>query len=229
MIVLALIVVALLMAAGVLSTSQLRRTAPRNAYGLVDKREFAIRLYHGTDLNGYKGIGLGNPKKNGLVEFPDFRIGPVKHGSNLGRGIYATSTLRKAMMYGQFVYLVKFRVAKIRVIGKFDQAWQSDDSLDAVYVRKNASAMDEFCFRDASKVAEIHVLQVPKKRLENPLVESVSRLSEALDAICAMVPHQDFVVYDMCSDGAFHCKFRTDGGDEKHYRGAGVPPSTPLL
>jgi hypothetical protein len=182
--------------------------------------EYSIRLYHGTDLNGYKGIGLGDPKKNGLVEFPDFRIGPVKHGSNLGRGIYATSTLKKAMMYGNFVYLVQFKVAKIRVVKHFVQTWQADETLDAVYVRKNASAMDEFCFRDASKVAEIHVLQVPKKRIENAfidtLVADVSRLSDTLDAICAKVPG-DFVVYDMYSeDGAFHCKFAADGVEESY-------------
>lgn len=179
--------------------------------------EFAIRLYHGTDLNGYKGIGLGDPKKNGLVEFPDFRIAPVKHGSNLGRGIYATSTLKKAMMYGQFIYLVKFKVAKIRVVRHFLQSWQSDETLDAVYVRKNANEMDEFCFKDASKVAEIHVLQVPKKRIENALVSDVSRLSDTLDAICAKVPG-DFVVYDMYNeDGAFHCKYMADGGEEESY------------
>jgi hypothetical protein len=179
--------------------------------------EYAIRLYHGTDLNGYKGIGLGDPKKNGLVEFPDFRIAPVKHGSNLGRGIYATSTLKKAMMYGQFIYLVKFKVSKIRVVKHFQQSWQTDETLDAVYVRKNANAMDEFCFKDASKVAEIHVLQVPKKRIENALVSDVSRLSDTLDAICAKVPG-DFVVYDMYSDdGAFHCKYLVDGGAEESY------------
>lgn len=179
--------------------------------------EYAIRLYHGTDLNGYKGIGLGDPKKNGLVEFPDFRIAPVKHGSNLGRGIYATSTLKKAMMYGNFIYLVKFKVAKIRVVKHFVHDWQADETLDAVYVRKNASAMDEFCFKDASKVAEIHVLQVPKKRIENALEADVSRVSDTLDAICAKVPG-DFVVYDMYSDdGAFHCKYQADGGVEESY------------
>lgn len=116
-----------------------------------------IYLLHGTGTKGFKGIGDGRASKQGLVKGGQVRVASSPGGKSwLGKGVYCTTSYKKARAYGEYVYLLEFEVQKLKMVNEWDKpaAWRKDAGVGGVYMpprtkscQKAPKNEDEFCMR----------------------------------------------------------------------------------
>lgn len=71
-------------------------------------------VFHGTDKNGYKGIGHGDTRQGGRVK-QLLMMQSRGRDLGLGKGIYGSTYYNKARAYGEYVYLCCFEVSQLKV------------------------------------------------------------------------------------------------------------------
>lgn len=153
--------------------------------------------YHGTDEEGFEGIGDGDWDRGGLID--DFCVNETYgHIGALGRGIYATTYYHKARGFGEYVYLMGFHLKQLKVVDEWDYetAWKAPQGqyyCDAVYMPSEdcggCPQRDEFCFRGET-LAELYIIRTPGCQADNWHFEKPHGLREQLEYV--LEDQQDF-------------------------------------
>ena len=111
----------------------------------LDKRP--MYLYHGTSLEAALKI-----------QADGFKIDTTKHGSLLGRGVYASGCMFKAGSYAHdktsVVLLLKVDLGRCATSTRMRKDWSP--IFDSIYY--NGSQVDEFCISDPGRVTVVGVM-----------------------------------------------------------------------
>ena len=104
-------------------------------------------LYHGTSLQAALNI-----------QEQGFKTDRISHGSNLGRGVYASSSIAKANSYANdktsVVLLLKVDLGRCAMTTRMRTDWHP--AFDSIYYRN--SYADEFCIWDPKRVTVVDVI-----------------------------------------------------------------------
>ena len=104
-------------------------------------------LYHGTSLEAALNI-----------QEQGFKTDRISHGSNLGRGVYASSSIAKANSYAtdktSVVLVLKVDLGRCATTTRMRTDW--NPAFDSIYYRNNHA--DEFCIWDPKRVTVVEVI-----------------------------------------------------------------------